>query len=148
MNGEMTVKSLRLPKGTIDKIAAYRMSSGETEAEALRSLIDMGLAAQSLDMYSAPLARLIRDILQGQLDLFRDELEERNDELEERVARICAKGTKCSIQSALISTDTMRGLFPALAEMGPEEIWRSYYRRAGEMQGGASFAEAMPSRDD
>ena len=127
------VKTVRLDQKLSDKMAAYRAATGLSEAESIRSLIEAGLMTQGMELYSTPLARFVRELMQGQLDLFRDELDQRNDEMEERVAKICAKGAKASLQSAV--------MFPAMGEVPEEQIWRAYQQQAGELQGGASFRD-------
>ena len=139
------IKTVRLDQATNDKVAAFRSATGLSDAEALRQLIDAGLMHQGAELYSTPLARVIRELMQGQLDLFREELDQRNDELEERVAKICAKGTKASLQASVMMLDTMRGLFPAMAEAPEEQVWRAYQQQAGKLQAGSSFREVKAS---
>lgn len=137
--GKTIVKSVRLDQKLSDKVAAYRAATGLSEAESIRALIEAGLMTQGMELYSTPLAKFVRDLMQGQLDLFRDELDQRNDEMEERLAKICAKGTKASLQSAVMQVDIMRGLFPAMDDVPEERIWKAYQQQAGQLQRGASF---------
>ena len=139
------VKTVRMDQKLADKVAAYRAATGLSEAESIRSLLEAGLMTQGMELYSTPLARFVRELMQGQLDLFRDELDQRNDEMEERVAKICAKGAKASLQSAVMQVDIMRGLFPAMGEVPEEQIWKAYQQQAGELQGGASFRDVKAS---
>ncbi len=142
------VKTVRLDEGLNDKVAAYRAATGLSEAESIRSLLEAGLMTQGMELYSTPLARFVRELMQGQLDLFRDELDQRNDEMEERVAKICAKGAKASLQTAVMQVDVMRGLFPAMGEMPEERIWKAYQQQAGQLQSGISFRDVKASLGD
>lgn len=138
-SGKAVVKTVRFDQKLADKVAAYRAATGLSEAESIRTLIEAGLMTQGMELYSTPLARFVRELMQGQLDLFRDELDQRNDEMEERVAKICAKGAKASLQSAVMQVDVMRGLFPAMGEVPEEQIWKAYQQQAGQLQEGISF---------
>ena len=131
-SGKAVVKTVRFDQKLADKVAAYRAATGLSEAESIRTLIEAGLMTQGMELYSTPLARFVRELMQGQLDLFRDELEE-------RVAKICAKGAKASLQSAVMQVDVMRGLFPAMGEVPEEQIWKAYQQQAGQLQEGISF---------
>ena len=135
------VKTVRLDQKLNDKVAAYRAATGLSEAESIRSLIEAGLMTQGMELYSTPLARFVRELMQGQLDLFRDELDQRNDEMEERVAKICARGSKASLQTAVMQVDIMRGLFPVMGEASEEQIWKAYQQQAGQLQRGVSFRD-------
>ena len=138
-SGKAVVKTVRFDQKLADKVAAYRAATGLSEAESIRTLIEAGLMTQGMELYSTPLARFVRELMQGQLDLFRDELDQRNDEMEERVAKICAKGAKASLHSAVMQVDVMRGLFPAMGEVPEEQIWKAYQQQAGWLQEGISF---------
>lgn len=138
-SGKAVVKTVRFDQKLADKVAAYRAATGLSEAESIRTLIEAGLMTQGMELYSTPLARFVRELMQGQLDLFRDELDQRNDEMEDRVAKICAKGAKASLQSAVMQVDVMRGLFPAMGEVPEEQIWKAYQQQAGQLQEGISF---------
>jgi len=136
-----TVKTVRLDPVLVDKVAAYCATTGLKEASALRQLIEKGLTTEGLSLYATPLGQFVRDLMQGQLDLFREELEERNDDLENRLVKITAKGAKNSILSALLLTDLSLGLIPAWKDKLPDEIWQAYSRQAGEYQSGKSFRD-------
>lgn len=138
-SGKAVVKTVRFDQKLADKVAAYRAATGLSEAESIRTLIEAGLMTQGMELYSTPLARFVRELMQGQLDLFRDEFDQRNGEMEERVAKICAKGAKASLQSAVMQVDVMRGLFPAMGEVPEEQIWKAYQQQAGQLQEGISF---------
>ena len=135
--------TVRLDDETRAKVAAYRAVSGcATEAAAIRELVEAGLDAQGASLASAPLARFVREVMGGQLDLFRTELEARNDELEDRVARVCSRGTKASLHAAALVGDVARGLVPAYAQMTAEDVWAAYEAIGGAVQQGHSFSEA------
>ena len=91
------VKTIRVDPILADKVGAYCAATGLKEATALRELVEKGLMTEGLSLYASPLGQFVRDVMQGQLDLFRSELEEHNDDLENRLAKITAKGAKNSI---------------------------------------------------
>lgn len=142
------IKTVRLDEKLNDKVAAFRAATGLSEAEAIRQLIEAGLMTQGMELYSTPLARFVRELMQGQLDLFREELDQRNDEMEERVAKICSRGTKASLQASVMMLDTMRGLFPAMADAPEEQVWRAYQQQAGKLQAGSSFHDVKAALGD
>lgn len=105
-----TVRSVRLDAVLDRRIASYATSLGITEAAAIRKLLEQGLACESLSVFAMPAGALIRDVVEAEFDLMREDMDTRNDRLEERVARVCSKGAKASLQTAAQLNDIGRAI--------------------------------------
>ena len=141
--GTQRVVSVRLDPELHRRLEAYASSRGLPVSSALRELVREGLAADGLDLYSDMVANSMRVVLAGTVAELDALLRHRNDELEDRVARIVARFAKHASVASLAAVDILQGLFPALQKREPAFIWGRYAKRAGEMQAGKSFAEAL-----
>ena len=135
--------TVRLDDETRERVRAYMAATGcGTEAAAIRELVETGLVTTGSTLLTSPLARFVREVVQGQLDLWRSEMDERCDEMEDRLARVCSRGTKASLHAAALTGDLARALVPAYQQMSAEELWRTYEAMGGAVQQGLPFADA------
>lgn len=133
------VKTIRLDGQLDARVKAYSASLGITEADALRDLIEKGLACESLSVFATPVGQLIRDVIEAEFNLLREEMDTRGEAAEERVARITARGTKASLHAAMQLNDLSRALVPAWRDIPARELWGSYSHAGGELQAGIPF---------
>ena len=145
---QVHVMSVRLDDETYRRISAYAQASGQRESAALRELAAKGLASDGLELYATELGSYLRSVLNGMLSSFSELLERRNSEQEDRIARVVARSAKQASVASLICTDIAKGLFPALKDIPVEEVYARYSERAGMMQAGASFGEALHRASD
>ena len=136
-----TVKSVRMDSVLAHRVASYAAAEGAKEADAIRRLIEKGLACEALSVYATPVGQLIRDVIAAEFSLMRDDMDARNDALEDRVARVCSRGTKTSLQAAAQLNDLSRIMVPAWREVPAEELWRHYSSMGGAMQAGRSYRD-------
>lgn len=122
-------------------IASYATARGMKDADAVRELIEKGLACQSLNVFATPVGQLIRDVVEAEFSLMREDMDERNDRLEERLAKVCSRGTKASLQAAAMLNDASRALVPAWRDASAEELWAHYSRQGGELQSGRAYGD-------
>lgn len=76
MGKKMVVKSVRMDQVLAGRVASYAVASGMKEADAIRLLMERGLACESLSVFATPVGGLIRDVIEAEFSLLRDELEE------------------------------------------------------------------------
>lgn len=145
---KLKVKTVRMSRDLEERIRRYMEATGATEGAAIRELIERGLMSEGMSLYATPLARFVGDVMQSELEAFRTELSSRNENLEERLAKVCARGTKASLASAVMQVDCMMGLFPSMREMHAEEIYEAYCRQAGQLQRGIPFARMKKELSD
>ena len=91
------VRSLRIDPVLDKRITSYAASAGMKESDAVRDLLEKGLACESLSVFATPVGKLVRDVIEAEFNLLREDMDSRNDALEERVARVCSRGTKASL---------------------------------------------------
>ena len=139
MTKKKAVKTIRLDDQLDARVKAYAESLGITEADALRDLLEKGLACESLSVFATPVGQLIRDVVEAEFSLLRDEMDARSEAAEERLARITARGTKAGLQTAMQLNDLSRALVPAWRETSAKELWDSYSHAGGELQAGIPF---------
>lgn len=133
------VKTIRLDRQLDIRVKNYAESLGITEADALRDLIEAGLACSSLSVFATPVGQLIRDVIEVEFNLLRDEMDARGEAVEERIARITARGTKAALHTAMQLNDLSRALVPAWRGTAAKELWESYSHAGGELQAGIPF---------
>lgn len=136
------VKSIRLDPLLAKRIESYCTANAMKEADALRHLLDQGLACESLNVFATPVGSLIRNVVEAEFSLMREELENHEQLMEERVARVVSRGTKASLQTAALLNDVSRALIPAWKELPAEDLYAYYAKIGGEMQAGASYRDA------
>lgn len=141
MSSKKIVKSVRLDPVIDRRISSYATSAGITEAEAIRKLLEQGLACESLNVFATPVGSLIREVMEAEFNLLREDLDARNEKLEERVARVCSKGTKASLQTAAQLNDMSRAIIPAWRETDAADLWNHYARMGGELQSGRNYSD-------
>lgn len=136
-----TVKSVRMDGVLAHRVVSYAAAEGVKEADAIRRLITKGLACEALSIYATPVGQLIRDVISAEFSLMRDDMDARNDALEDRVARVCSRGTKASLQAAAQLNDLSRIMVPAWREVPAEELWKRYSSMGGAMQSGRAYRD-------
>lgn len=141
MAAKAKVRSLRVDPELDRSIAAYAQAHGVKDSEAVRDLLKKGLACEGLSVFATPVGELIRDAIEAEFNLMREEMDERNDRLEERVARVCSRGTKASLQTACMLNDVSRAIIPAWSETPAEELFAYYSRQGGELQSGRAYGD-------
>lgn len=141
MTTKKKVRSLRIDKILDERISSYAAATGKKESDAVRSLLEIGLACESLNVFATPVGKLIRDVVEAEFNLMREDMDSRNDALEERVARVCSKGTKASLQTAAMLNDVSRAIVPAWKDVQAEELWAFYAKQGGELQSGRSYGD-------
>lgn len=145
---KLKVKTVRMSEDLEERVRRYMEATGATEGAAIRELIERGLMTEGMSLYATPLARFVGDVMQSELEAFRTELSSRNEDLEERLAKVCSRGTKASLASAVMQVDCMMGLFPSMREMRAEEIYEAYCKQAGQLQRGIPFARMKKELSD
>ena len=145
---KLRVKTVRMSRDLEERVRRYTEATGATEGAAIRELIERGLMTEGMSLYATPLARFVGELMQTELEAFRTELAARNDNLEERLAKVCSRGTKASLASAVMQVDCMMGLFPSMREMTAEEIYEAYCQQAGQLQRGVPFARMKKELSD
>ena len=71
------VRSLRGSPQLDARITSYALSTNQKEADAIRDLIEKGLACESLSVFATPVGSLIRDVVEAEFNLLRAEFDER-----------------------------------------------------------------------
>lgn len=135
------VRSLRIDPVLDKRITSYAAAAGMKESDAVRDLLEKGLACESLSVFATPVGRLVRDVIEAEFNLLREDMDGRNDALEERVARVCSRGTKASLQTAAMLNDVSRVVIPAWKDVPAEELWGFYAKQGGELQAGRAYAD-------
>lgn len=135
------VKSIRLDQVLNSRISTYAATSGKKESDAIRDLLEKGLACEALSVYATPVGQLIRDIVEAEFNLLFSDLEGYQEQLENRLAKVCSRGTKASLQTAVMLTDVSRALIPAWRNIQAKELWKAYSQAGGELQSGHSYEE-------
>lgn len=136
------VTSVRMEPVLARRVEAYAAGAGATKADAIRALIEKGLACDALTVFATPVGGLIRDVIEAEFNLMRAEMEESSDRLEERVAKVGSRGTKVGIATQAMPTDVSRVLIPAWRDTPAEDLWKHYSRVGGEVQAGIPYPEA------
>ncbi len=137
----METMTVRLDDGLRRLVKAHAAAAGTSEGAAVRELLRRGLAADGMELYSSELGSYLRSVMNGVLDVFREEMEARNDQLEDRVARVMGRPAVASVMSAIMCVDLLRGLYEGLRQTSSAEVFERYRRQAGEYQSGVPIAE-------
>lgn len=135
------VKSIRLNESLNKRISSYATAANMKESDAIRDLLEKGLACESFSVFATPVGQLIRDVVEVEFNLLFADLESFEGQLEERLAKVCSRGTKSSLQSAMLLIDLSRYIVPAWREVPAKDLWDSYARAGGELQAGHSYEE-------
>ncbi len=135
------VRSLRIDPVLDSRITVYAAGAGMNESDAIRKLIEQGLACEALSVYATPVGQLIRGVIEAEFSLMREDMDARNDALEERVARVCSRGAKASLQAAAQLNDVSRAVIPAWKDVPAEDLWAFYAKKGGELQAGRAYAD-------
>ena len=126
MAKKKTVKSIRVDSMLDERIRSYAQASGLRESEALRKLIEQGLACESLNVFATPVGALMREVIEAEFNLLRAELEESAEQLEERIAKVTSKGTKHALATNALLLDVSRAIVPAWKATNPLDLWKYY----------------------
>ena len=141
MGVKKKVRSLRVDPVLDERIASYARARGISEADAVHDLLEKGLACESLNVFATPVGQLIRDVVEAEFALVREDMDARGDRLEERVARVCSRGAKASLQAAAMLNDVSRAMIPAWRDTPAEDLWAFYARQGGELQSGRAYGD-------
>lgn len=141
MNNKKITKTVRMDDVLERRVRAYAETRGVKEPEAIRGLLEQGLACEGLSVFATPVGALIRDVIEAEFSLMRDDMDARNDALEDRVARVCSRGTKASLQAVAQLNDLSRIMVPAWREVPAEELWKHYSSMGGAMQSGRAYRD-------
>lgn len=141
-------KTVRVDEGMARRVQSYAEANGLKESDAIRELIEAGLSCSSVSLFATPLGSLVRSAIEAEFNLMRAEIEERDERLEERLARVCSRGTKASLQTAMQLNDLSRAIVPAWREVGGAELFAAYARAGGELQAGRSYADVKAGLAD
>lgn len=142
MSKKKITKTVRMDDVLERRVKSYAEAKGVRESDAIRSLLEQGLACEGLSVFATPVGALIRDVIEAELVLFREELDDHERRTEERLARVCSRGTKAALHVAVQLNDLSRALVPVWRETPAKELWDAYSRAGGEIQAGVSYAEA------
>lgn len=135
------VRSLRVDSVLDARITAYAQAVGMKDSEAVRDLVEKGLTCEALSMFATPVGRLIRDVIEAEFNLMREEMDEHSNRLEEHVARVVSRGTKASLATQAQLNDVSRAVIPAWRDVPAADLWSHYSRMGGELQAGKSYAD-------
>ena len=69
------VRSLRVDSVLDARITAYAQAVGMKDSEAVRDLVEKGLACEALSMFATPVGRLIRDVIEAEYNIMREEMD-------------------------------------------------------------------------
>lgn len=141
MTTKKKVRSLRVDSVLDARITAYAQAVGMKDSEAVRDLVEKGLTCEALSMFATPVGRLIRDVIEAEFNLLREDMDERNDRLEDRIARVTSRGTKASLATQAQLNDVSRAIIPAWKDVPASDLWSHYSRMGGELQAGKSYAD-------
>lgn len=136
------VKTVRVDALLAKRIESYCISKGMKEADAIRFLLEQGLACESLNVFATPVGSLIRNVIEAEFALMRQEMEEHETQMEERVARVVSRGAKASLQTAAQLNDISRSIIPAWGNVKAEDLWKFYSKIAGKLQSGTQYSDA------
>lgn len=141
MSEKKIIKSVRVSPVLNQRITAYAQAAGMKDSEAVRDLVEKGLACEALSMFATPVGGLIRDVIEAEFNLLREDMDERNDRLEERIARVTSRGTKASLATQAQLNDVSRAIIPAWKDVPASDLWSHYSRMGGELQAGKAYAD-------
>lgn len=141
MTTKKKVRSLRVDSVLDARIASYAQATGMKDSEAVRDLVEKGLACEALSMFATPVGRLIRDVIEAEFSLLRDGMDESSERLEERIARVVSRGTKASLATQAQLNDVSRAIIPVWKDVPAADLWSHYSRMGGELQAGKSYAD-------
>lgn len=141
MTTKKKVRSLRVDSVLDASITSYAQATGMKDSEAVRDLVEKGLACEALSMFATPVGGLIRDVIEAEFSLLRDGMDESSERLEERIARVVSRGTKASLATQAQLNDVSRAIIPAWKDVPAADLWSHYSRMGGELQAGKSYAD-------
>lgn len=141
MTTKKKVHSLRVDSVLDARITSYAQATGMKDSEAVRDLVEKGLACEALSMFATPVGGLIRDVIEAEFSLLRDGMDESSERLEERIARVVSRGTRASLATQAQLNDVSRAIIPAWKDVPAADLWSHYSRMGGELQAGKSYAD-------
>lgn len=141
MTTKKKVRSLRVDSVLDARITAYAQAAGMKGSEAVRDLVEKGLACEAFSVFATPVGGLVRDVIEAEFSLLRDGMDESSDRLEERIARVVSRGTKASLATQAQLNDVSRAIIPAWKDVPAADLWSHYSRMGGELQAGKTYAD-------
>lgn len=140
-----TTHSVRLDEIMERRIQAYASDRDIKTSEALRRLIEKGLATEGVDLYANPVAELISRTMHAEFAFIQRALDEQGRATEEHVAKVCSRGTKAALANVVQVADLSRALIEAYRNDDPSDIYDYYSCIGGRLQHGESLAKIRPA---
>lgn len=139
-----TTHSVRLDEIQERRIQAYASDNAIKTSEALRQLIEKGLATEGVDLYANPVAELISRTVRAEFAFIQQAIEEQGRATEERVAKVCSRGTRAALGNMVQVADLSRALIEAYRTDDSADIYDYYSHIGGRLQHGESLAKIRP----
>lgn len=139
-----TAHSVRLDEVLERRVQAFANDRAYTTSEAIRQLLEKGLAAEGIDFYAGPIANLISRSVQSEFALIQRAMEEQSKASEDRIAKVCSRGTKAALANLVQVVDLSRALIGVYRREDPAEMYDYYDEIGGRLQHGESLAEIRP----
>lgn len=143
-----SVHSVRLDAGLERRVEAHASAQGVSVSEAIRDLIEKGLAASSVDLYASPMADLVRRVMQSEFSLLRISLDEHTKDMEERVAKVCSRGSRAALANLVQIVDLSRALIPSYQSNTDVEIFDYYKEIGGQLLHGDRLEKIRPIQQE
>ena len=142
------VHSVRLDAGLERRVEAHASAQGIKMSEAIRDLIEKGLAASSVDLYASPLDDIIRRTTQSEFSLLRLSMDEHAKTMEERVAKVCSRGSRAALANLVQIVDLSRALIPSYQSNTDAEIFEYYREIGGQLLHGEQLEKIRPIQQE
>ena len=135
----------RLSEEVIKAIEGYATSNSITKSDAVHRLVIAGLATENADLYEQPVARIVTDIMRGELGLFREYQEMVLEADSDQIVHTY-KDMQGVINGVLMLLVTMSGRDKDFAFL--DEIFQRY-RVAGQLTtAGFQYSEALRAAEE
>lgn len=139
-----TAHSVRLGEVLERRVQAFANDRGINPSEAIRQLLEKGLAVEGIDFYASPLTEAISRTVHSEFALIQRAMEEQNRATEDRIAKVCSHGTKAALANLVQVVDLSRALIDIYRSEDPVEMYEYYSNIGGRLQYGESLSEIRP----
>lgn len=136
--------SVRLDEVLERRVQAYANDRDITPSEAIRRILERGLAVEGIDLYANPLTEAISRTVRSEFALIQRAMEEQSRASEDRIAKVCSHGTKAALANFVQVVDLSRALIDVYRSENPVEMYNYYDEIGGRLQHGESLAEIRP----
>jgi hypothetical protein len=141
---EKKISSYNLPIDILDEVEAYATKKNISKSDAVRDLLKTGLAAENSGLYAQPVAQMVREIMRGELGLFR--------EYQEQVIETDAALITDTYKDILSATTGMLmlvlSMFGRADETKDLDALFDVFRTAGRLSvGGYGYTEALETAE-